>query len=93
MARLTPEDTSGLPANRYRSRTPTSTAKIAADAAAMTAGSSGLEPAEPWVSEITAYFYSSKGEFATSVARYQKGAQQALSIGHLSRWLECSTIR
>ena len=49
-------------------------------------------PAEPWVWEITAYFYSSKGEFATSVERYQKGAQQALSIGHLSRWLECSTL-
>jgi tetratricopeptide (TPR) repeat protein len=50
------------------------------------------QPAEPWVWEITAYFYSSKGEFATSVERYQKGAQQALSIGYLSRWLECSTL-
>lgn len=50
------------------------------------------QPAEPWVWEITAYFYSSKGEFATSVERYQKGARQALSIGHLSRWLECSTL-
>lgn len=49
-------------------------------------------PAEPWVWEITAYFYSSKGEFATSVERYQKGAEQAMSIGHLSRWLECSTL-
>ena len=49
-------------------------------------------PPEPWVLEITAYFYSSKGEFATSVERYQKGAQQAMSIGHLSRWLECSTL-
>ena len=49
-------------------------------------------PAEPWVWEITAYFYSSKGEFATSVERYKKGAEQALSIGYLSRWLECSTL-
>ena len=49
-------------------------------------------PAEPWVWEITAYFYSSKGEFATSVERYQKGAEQAMSIGYLSRWLECSTL-
>jgi len=49
-------------------------------------------PAEPWVWEITAYFYSSKGEFAIAVERYQKGAEQAMSIGHLSRWLECSTL-
>ena len=50
MGRLTPEETTGLPANRPRSRTPTSTAKMTADAAAMVAGESGLEPAEPWVS-------------------------------------------
>ena len=50
MARFTPEATTGLPANRFRSRTPTSAAKIAASAAAMTSACSGVEPAEPWVS-------------------------------------------
>ena len=50
MGRFTPEDTTGLPANRPRSRTPTSTAKITASAPAMVAGVSGVEPAEPWVS-------------------------------------------
>ncbi len=50
MARFTPEATSGLPAKRYRSRTPTSTAKMAADASAMVSCGSGVEPADPWVS-------------------------------------------
>ena len=50
IGRLTPEETTGLPANRPRSRTPTSTAKITAAALAITSGSSGVEPAEPWVS-------------------------------------------
>jgi len=47
---------------------------------------------DPWVWEITAYFYSSKGEFATAVERYKKGAETALEIGFLSRWLECTTL-
>ncbi len=47
---------------------------------------------DPWVWEITAYFYSSKGEFATAVERYKKGADTALEIGFLSRWLECTTL-
>ena len=50
MGRFTPELTIGLPAKRARSRTPTSTAKITAPAAAIVAGESGVEPAEPWVS-------------------------------------------
>ena len=47
---------------------------------------------DPWVWEITAYFYSSKGEFATAVERYKKGAESALEIGFLARWLECTTL-
>ena len=47
---------------------------------------------DPWVWEITAYFYSSKGDFATAVERYTKGAENALEIGFLSRWLECTTL-
>ena len=43
-------ETTGFPANRPRSRTPTSTAKMTAPAAAMVAGGSGFEPAEPCVS-------------------------------------------
>ena len=35
IGRFTPEETTGLPANRCRSRTPTSTAKITAEAAAI----------------------------------------------------------
>ncbi|MDQ1103163.1 hypothetical protein QE405_000447 [Nocardioides zeae] len=50
IGRLTEERTSGLPAKRPWSRTPTSTAKIAASAAAMTEEASGVEPAEPCVS-------------------------------------------
>jgi serine/threonine protein kinase/tetratricopeptide (TPR) repeat protein len=50
------------------------------------------QPVDPWVWEITAYFYSSKGEFATAVERYKKGAENALEIGFLSRWLECTTL-
>ena len=50
IGRFTPEETSGLPAKRPRSRTPTSTAKITASAAAMVAAGSGVEPADPWVS-------------------------------------------
>ena len=50
MPRLTGEATKGLPANRARSRTSTSVAKITASAAAIVAGSSLVKPAEPWVS-------------------------------------------
>ncbi len=50
MGRLTPEETTGLPAKRPRSRTPTSTAKITAAALAMVSWDNGVEPAEPWVS-------------------------------------------
>ncbi len=50
------------------------------------------KPVDPWVWEITAYFYSSKGDFATAVERYKKGAESALEIGFLSRWLECTTL-
>ena len=50
IGRLTPDETTGLPAKRPRSRTPTSTAKMTASAAAMVSRGSGLEPAEPCVS-------------------------------------------
>ena len=50
MPRLTGTWMTGLPAKRPRSRTSTSTAKITASAASITAGSSGVEPEEPWVS-------------------------------------------
>ncbi len=50
IGRFTPDETTGLPANRPRSRTPTSTAKMTAAALAMVSGESGVEPAEPWVS-------------------------------------------
>ena len=50
MGRFTLDETTGLPAKRPRSRTPTSTAKMTADAAAMVSGGSGFAPAEPWVS-------------------------------------------
>ena len=50
MPRLTGALMTGLPAKRSLPRTSTSTAKITASAAAMTAGSSGLAPEEPWVS-------------------------------------------
>jgi hypothetical protein len=53
IARLVPDWTSGLPANRPWSRTPTSTAKMAASAARITAGSSGVVPDEPCVSTCT----------------------------------------
>ena len=53
MARLVPLWTTGLPANRPWSRTPTSTAKMTASAARMTAGSSGVAPEEPCVSTWT----------------------------------------
>jgi hypothetical protein len=48
MARLTPDSTSGRPANRSRSRTGTSVAKIAASASAIRAGSSHSTLPEPW---------------------------------------------
>ena len=47
---------------------------------------------DPWVWEITAYFYASKGEMTTSNERYEKGMEVALEIGHVSRWLECRTL-
>ncbi len=50
IGRFTPEETIGLPPKRERSRTPTSTAKITAPAAAMVSGASGVEPADPCVS-------------------------------------------
>ena len=50
MGRFTLEETIGLPANRERSRTPTSTAKMTALARAMVSCGSGEAPAEPWVS-------------------------------------------
>ena len=50
MARLTPDATVGLPANRALSRTSTSLAKMTASAAAITAGSSFWKPPDPWVS-------------------------------------------
>ncbi len=50
MPRLTGALMTGLPAKRSLPRTSTSTAKITASAAAITAGSSGLAPEDPWVS-------------------------------------------
>ena len=50
MPAFTPTSTVGLPANRSLSRTGTSWAKITPSAAAMTAGSSRVNPAEPCVS-------------------------------------------
>ena len=50
IARLTPDATTGLPANRCLSLTPTSVAKMTASASAMVAGDSGVLPDEPWVS-------------------------------------------
>ncbi len=49
-AALTPTSTVGLPANRSLPWTSRSAAKITPSAAAITAGSSGDEPAAPWVS-------------------------------------------
>jgi hypothetical protein len=64
MARLVPDCTTGMPANRSWSRTPTSTAKITASAARMTAGSSGVAPDEPCVSTCT----STPAAFAAAVS-------------------------
>ncbi|MNI50112.1 hypothetical protein D3C73_1047560 [compost metagenome] len=50
MPRLTGALMTGLPAKRSLPRTSTSTAKITASAAAITAGSKGFAPEEPWVS-------------------------------------------
>jgi hypothetical protein len=50
MARLTPEAMTGLPANRDRSLTPTSVAKMTASAAAMVSADSGVLPDDPCVS-------------------------------------------
>ncbi len=52
IARFTPEESVGFPANRALSRTSTSLAKITPSAAAITAGSSFLNPPEPWVSIV-----------------------------------------
>ena len=52
IGRLTPEETTGLPAKRPRSRTPTSTAKMTASAVAIVSWESGDEPADPWVSTL-----------------------------------------
>ncbi|MGC0410214.1 hypothetical protein RKD31_003457 [Streptomyces sp. SAI-163] len=53
MAALTPVSTVGFPAKRSFSRTATSWARITPSAAAITAGSSRVKPAEPWVSTTT----------------------------------------
>ena len=50
MARLTPDATTGLPANRCLSFTPTSVAKMTASAPAIVSADSGVLPDEPWVS-------------------------------------------
>ena len=50
MARLTPEETTGLPPNLSLPLTPTSVAKMTAAALAMSAGSRGVLPLEPCVS-------------------------------------------
>jgi hypothetical protein len=50
IARLTPEATTGLPAKRPLSLTPTSVAKMTASAEAMVSADSGVLPAEPCVS-------------------------------------------
>ncbi|CAM5385431.1 hypothetical protein SCYAM73S_06596 [Streptomyces cyaneofuscatus] len=53
MPAFTPTSTSGLPRKRAFSRTSTSCAQMTASARAMTAGSSLLKPADPWVSTVT----------------------------------------
>ena len=50
IARLTPDATTGLPAKRSLSFTPTSVAKMTASAPAIVDGSSGVLPDEPCVS-------------------------------------------
>ena len=50
MARLTPEATTGLPANRPLSLTPTSVAKMTASASAMVDADNGVLPDDPCVS-------------------------------------------
>jgi hypothetical protein len=50
IARLTPDATTGLPAKRRLSLTPTSVAKMTASAPAMVDASSGVLPDEPCVS-------------------------------------------
>ncbi len=50
MARFTPDSMTGRPANRSRSRTPTSVAKITAAADLMTSPGIGSTPPEPCVS-------------------------------------------
>ena len=52
IARLTPEAITGFPANRCRSLTPTSVAKMTASAPAIVAALSGVLPEEPWVSTV-----------------------------------------
>ena len=53
MARLTPEATTGLPAKRPLSLTPTSVAKMTASALAMVSAGSGVLPEEPCVSTVS----------------------------------------
>ena len=48
MARFTPDATTGLPANRCRSFTPTSVAKMTASAADMVAAANGVLPGGPF---------------------------------------------
>ncbi len=52
MPAFTPTSTSGLPRKRPFSRTSTSCAQMTASAAAITAGSSFVKPADPWVSTV-----------------------------------------
>ena len=53
IARFTPDSMTGRPANRSRSFTPTSVAKIAAMALPMVSAGSGVTPPEPCVSTCT----------------------------------------
>ena len=68
MARLTPEAITGLPANRPRSLTPTSVAKMTAAAPAMVAAGNGVLPEDPWVSTIRFTPARSAASFSASAA-------------------------
>ena len=68
IARLTPEAMTGLPANRPRSLTPTSVAKMTASAPAIVAAASGVLPEEPCVSTTKLTPARSAASFRASAA-------------------------
>ena len=68
IARLTPEAITGLPANRPRSLTPTSVAKMTAPAPAMVCALSGVLPEDPCVSTVREIPARSAAIFRASAA-------------------------